>query len=139
MLKKSYSLFFNVKQVLGYLTILDVSFENIALGNPVVVTAPFIKDFYDSTWINDMHQRVKSLNGELVLLWVRTDLDVLKKRMALRGEPRDKWKLDHWKEYVSSLPISLSNDLTVTIVENSTMGETELYKSVRSMPRLNLE
>jgi len=139
MLKKSYSLFFNVKQVLGYLTILDVSFENIALGNPVVVTAPFIKDFYDSTWINDMHQRVKSLNGELVLLWVRTDLDVLKKRMALRGEPRDKWKLDHWKEYVSSFPISLSNDLTVTIVENSTMGETELYKSVRSMPRLNLE
>jgi predicted kinase len=117
---------------LEYQTILDVSFENIGLGNSVVVTAPFIKDFFDPTWINNIHQRVKFLGGELVLLWIHTDLDILKQRMVLRREPRDNWKLDNWEEYVSGLPMSAPNEPAVIIVENSKLSEAELYKIVYS-------
>ena len=47
------------------------------------------------------------------MIWVKTDIAVVKRRMEERNSPRDKWKLDNWEEYLATCDFFVPGELDV--------------------------
>jgi hypothetical protein len=46
-------------------------------------------------------------NARLTVVWVLTDIDVVKDPMIQRNSSRDTWKLEHWDEYIKGVDFSI--------------------------------
>jgi predicted kinase len=81
-----------------YRGLIDTARDNLALGVSVLAVAARSREvrerrLFDREWLgvgNDVGIRV---------VWVATDEDVARKRIAARGDPADAYKLAHWQEY----------------------------------------
>jgi len=70
-------------------------------GCPVLLSAPFTQQIHDadqwSAWVAD-------LGGPPVwLIWVRSDADAIRQRLASRGLARDAGKLDQFSAFTASI------------------------------------
>ncbi len=85
---------------LEYQTILDVARDNLALGRPVVLDAPFGRyfpspDFLDQ--VTDRHSWPTSVEPVVVQVWV--DGATARERIRARGYARDLSKLADWDSF----------------------------------------
>jgi hypothetical protein len=46
-------------------------------------------------------------NARLTVVWVLTDIDVVKDPMIQRNSSRDTWKLEPWDEYIKGVNFSI--------------------------------
>lgn len=109
----------NIRDV-EYKTMMDIAFENISLGVDVVCCAPFGKEFKSEEWINAVTEKVLSLNAVVSFIVLKSDLVTIHKRILLRKETRDTWKLNNWSEYIeSAVSGELDYSKKLKIVENN--------------------
>lgn len=79
--------------------------ENLRLGNPVILTIPFIAQITDySKWTNmvkDFGMDLEVINVKFI--WINHNEGGEFARITRRGAARDGYKIAHWEEYALSL------------------------------------
>lgn len=102
-----------------YVAIMDIAFESLNFNNHVIVNAPFSKEYRNKEYIEDLKNRLKEYDAELVPVWVRCDIEVCHERMIKRNSDRDVWKLEHWDEYIKGQNYSVPDLEGLFVVDNS--------------------
>jgi predicted kinase len=98
--------------------------ENVQCGNSAIITAPFIREFRDTAWIERMRESCESLNARLTIVWVYCDSDTMLTYLRQRGAARDATKLENWKTYSESIDISFRPPVPHFVVDNSYGGSS---------------
>ncbi|MBQ4121457.1 MAG: AAA family ATPase, partial [Clostridia bacterium] len=84
-----------------YEAIVAIAMEALDYADMVLINAPFTKEVRNRDYMENLQQTLKSKNACLSVIWVKTDIDVVKQRMEERNSDRDKWKLENWDEYAA--------------------------------------
>lgn len=96
-----------------YETIVAMAMEALNYDDIVLINAPFTKEIRDMDYINNLKSKLIEKGASLVVIWVETDINVVKTRMIERNSDRDVWKIEHWDEYIAgtnfNIPIALDN------------------------------
>lgn len=91
---------------LEYDVMMKQALENVELGKTAILSAPFIKELYSQDWVENLIVDVELNDAELHLVWVTCSIDTMKNRLIDREASRDSWKINHWYEYIKSLPVA---------------------------------
>lgn len=94
--------FKEVARDLGYQSTLRVGRDQIEHGTSVVFPGPWSRELSSSAIFSPEALGLPS-NTRLRHVWLDLPLEVRKQRIIDRGDPRDKWKLEHWNEYAAAL------------------------------------
>ncbi|WP_443662295.1 AAA family ATPase [Clostridium sp.] len=115
-----------------YETIVELAIEALNYDDIVLINAPFTKEIRDLNYVKKLKEALKQKNASLVVIWVKTSIEVTKQRMIERNSDRDTWKLANWNEYISGInfdiPIALDDPCVkddLLIFENSSDKEFE--------------
>lgn len=84
-----------------YEAIVALALEAIQYEDLVLINAPFTREIRDTAYLNNLKTKLKELGASLVVIWIITDIDVVKQRMIARNSDRDTWKIAHWDEYIA--------------------------------------
>ncbi|WP_323504868.1 ATP-binding protein, partial [Cryobacterium sp. RTC2.1] len=84
---------------LEYETILKLCRDNLALGNSVVLDAPFGKYFSNEDFLTEVHARYYWPEAEKIVVHVHVDGEEMRQRLINRGYHRDEWKLHNWDAF----------------------------------------
>ncbi len=63
---------------------------------PVVLCAPFTRELTNSNWTHQLKHRFQC---DVTVYWLHAPAAQLKKQMEMRGNPRDRKKLENWEHY----------------------------------------
>lgn len=109
---------------LEYEALMSTAHENTECGVGAIVTAPFIKEFADSAWIEREAARFKADGVPVTLVWVRCDAETMHGYLRRRGAARDTYKLAHWDEYAAGLNFEFTPAAgRQVIIDNSASAE----------------
>lgn len=84
-----------------YEAIIALAMEALEYDDIVLINAPFTREIRDKEYIDNLRATLAPKNAKLVIVWVNTEIEVCHKRMIERNSDRDKWKLEHWDEYIA--------------------------------------
>ncbi len=89
-----------------YETLFDIARENLPVED-VVIVGPFTREVKDPGWPSRL---AVSLGSVVEVHYVQCAPDIRRHRLALRGDARDKAKLEDWENYIQyygdeSLPV----------------------------------
>ena len=84
---------------LEYDSLLDVAGDNLRIGRPVVIDAPFSPYLSDPAFITAAAARFEWPSVDVEVVLVRVSPGTLQDRLRRRGLERDRVKLAHWDEY----------------------------------------
>ncbi|WP_411345977.1 AAA family ATPase [Paenibacillus sp. WLX1005] len=95
----------DVVMPLEYRALLDIANDNVQLGHSVILDAPFLGYFAEREYVQELveHYGWDQYDVRTLVLRVKVDFDVLRKRMQERNLERDQWKFDHWDEFVQGI------------------------------------
>lgn len=102
----------------------------VAIGTPVVLIAPFLREVTTAGWTELTRQRFGG--PDLRLVWVRADTDVLRARMTARAATRDAAKLASWAPYVRTLHEVRPED-PHDVVDTSALTISQMEKAAMSL------
>lgn len=109
---------------------LALAMEALEYEDTVLINAPFTREIRNREFIDNLKSQLAEKGARLTVVWVITDVDVVKQRMLNRNSPRDTWKLENWDEYIKGvnfdIPASLDNpDIAddLLLFQNSTDEE----------------
>lgn len=103
---------------LEYKTLLAIGSENLRLGNPVVLDAPFGAYFHDAEYIGEIAEEYQwGPNVYPFIVRVSSSEEVTKKRLSDRGLDRDLWKLNNWEQFWSEIGKAVPEWEAVQIVD----------------------
>jgi predicted kinase len=88
-----------------YKALYRITEENLKLGMTVLLDVPHIKEVQTSEWRNFIKGLLKETKTKSVVIRCLCSEKTLRGRIQSRGEPRDRWKLDHWGEFLGKQPI----------------------------------
>lgn len=108
-----------------YQAIMDVALEALPFNDHVIVNAPFRKEFRNEQYINDLKNKLKEYDAELIRIWVYCDVNVCHQRMIERNSDRDTWKLQNWDEYISNQDFSIPEGKEIHLINNSSSESCE--------------
>ncbi|MDF2839158.1 MAG: P-loop ATPase [Evtepia sp.] len=115
-----------------YEAIVALALEALEYDDIVLINAPFTREIRDEKYMADLKSKLALINTKLTVIWVQTDVEVCKQRMISRNSDRDKWKLEHWAEYVAGVNFEIPHELNdptckddLLIFENSSPLEFE--------------
>ncbi len=94
--------FKEVARDLGYESTLRVGRDQIEHGTNVVFPGPWSRELASGALFSPTALGLPE-HTLLHHVWLELSLEVRKQRIIDRGDPRDRWKLAHWDEYVSAL------------------------------------
>ncbi len=82
-----------------YSGLLDITRENLALGNQVLLVGPFTREILSGKFFRPAEL---GLPADTVcrIAWIDLSSDEAKRRIEARNDARDQWKLAHWDEYL---------------------------------------
>jgi predicted kinase len=82
-----------------YSGLLDITRENLALGNQVMLVGPFTREIMSGKFFRPVEL---GLPADTVcrVAWIDLSMDEAKRRIEARNDARDQWKLAHWDEYM---------------------------------------
>lgn len=81
-----------------YQGLIDIARENLLLGVNVILVGPFSKEIQSGRMFNAQALGVPP-QTRIQIAWIDLDESEAKKRIEKRADPRDEWKLTHWKQY----------------------------------------
>ena len=81
--------------------------EALEYDDIVLINAPFTREIRDTAYIQQLKDRLVAKNARLTVVWVITDLEVIRQRMIDRNSPRDTWKIANWDEYAKELDLAI--------------------------------
>jgi predicted kinase len=88
-----------------YEVLYNVTVHNLSVGNTVLLDVPHVKQMQDPAWRERMHSIALSATATLKVIRCYCSEFTLKQRLRTRGEKRDIWKLDNWKEFLKQEPL----------------------------------
>jgi len=89
-----------------YRALYRIAEENLRIGNSVLLDAPHIRQSRSEHWYRSMISLTEGVDAGFVILRCTAPVDVIRQRLELRNEPRDKRKLKEWADYVHAQPIA---------------------------------
>ncbi|MEA9568881.1 AAA family ATPase [Polynucleobacter sp. AP-Nickl1-40-C4] len=81
-----------------YKGLIDIARENLLLGVNVILIGPFSKEIQSGKMFDAQKLGVPALTS-IQVAWIDLEEREAKKRMEVRADPRDEWKLAHWEQY----------------------------------------
>lgn len=107
--------YINQIRPIEYKVLFDLAETNLMNGHNVICSAPYLREFYDKLWVDEIIRRSKK-NGYIInFIWIIADQSTLYERILARGAIRDQWKIKHWSLWYSSLdtisPTQIISDL----------------------------
>ncbi|MFF4413208.1 GntR family transcriptional regulator [Streptosporangium sp. NPDC001559] len=97
--------------------------ENLACGNSVIATAPFIREFNDAAWLARTEASFASKSATISLVWVYCDPNTMHTYIRHRGAARDAAKLGNWPGYLSSIDVTFRPAVPHSVIDNSVSSE----------------
>ncbi|ABM04356.1 P-loop ATPase [Psychromonas ingrahamii 37] len=94
-----------------YAAVLALAMEALEYDDIVLINAPFTREIRDTVYIDNLKSKLVEKNVRLTVVWVMTDIDVIKNRMIKRNSSRDTWKLEHWDEYIKGVDFSIPQSI----------------------------
>jgi predicted kinase len=110
---------------LEYRCLLNAAFDNLDNRVSTVLTAPFLQEMPDPSWLRRIAHRCTAEAIDVAVVWVRCDVDSMYAYLQGRGAARDAWKLTHWDDYLRSIDLALRPrcpHLQVDNGENAAVG-----------------
>lgn len=115
-----------------YAAIIELALEALEYDDIVLINAPFADEVRNEAYMEALRNKLEMKNTRLTVIWVNTDVAVCKQRMIDRNSDRDRWKLDHWDEYISTVNFDIPNELNdplckddLLVFNNSSQEEFE--------------
>ncbi|MBB1273549.1 MULTISPECIES: AAA family ATPase [Psychromonas] len=90
-----------------YDAVLALAMEALEYDDIVLINAPFTREIRDTAFVDNLKTQLAKKDARLTVVWVITDIDVVKNRMIERNSPRDTWKLENWDEYIKGVDFSI--------------------------------
>lgn len=103
-----------------YESLMAAADENVSCGNSAIVTAPFIREFTDSAWLDRIEAMFAALNAQVSIVWVYCDAKSMHQYLRHRGAARDGFKLADWKGYISGIDLDFRPPVPHHVVNNCT-------------------
>jgi predicted kinase len=94
-----------------YAAIVDLAMEALEYDDIVLINAPFTREVRDTNYMSALKARLAQKNASLTVIWVQTDAEVCRQRMIQRNSDRDRWKIDHWDEYIAGVNFEIPKEL----------------------------
>jgi predicted kinase len=94
-----------------YEAILALAMEALEYDDIVLINAPFTREIRDTTYVDNLKQQLAEKDARLTVVWVETDVAVVKERMIQRNSSRDTWKLENWDEYIKEVDFSVPKSI----------------------------
>ena len=94
-----------------YDAVLALAMEALEYDDIVLINAPFTREIRDTAFIDNLKSQLIEKDARLTVVWVMTDIDVVKQRMIDRNSSRDTWKLANWDEYIQSVDFSIPSSI----------------------------
>ncbi len=94
-----------------YAAIVDLALDALAYDDIVLINAPFSREIRDKTYMDALRDRLRQKGARLTVIWVQTSPEVCHRRMINRNSDRDKWKLEHWDQYVAGVNFAIPEEL----------------------------
>ncbi|MBE0472165.1 MAG: ATP-binding protein [Methyloprofundus sp.] len=113
-----------------YRTMIEHALDNIEIGRSVICSAPFIREFDDPQWLDEVSLEAKSFGSEVVTIWVHVDTPTAHGRIVGRGESRDNWKLENWDAYIKTLPQAAPSKTADFIIDNSNSPQMPVHQQI---------
>ena len=82
-----------------YKGLIDIARENLLLGINVILVGPFSKEIQSGKMFDPIALGVPPQTS-IQIAWIDLPEGEAKRRMQMRADPRDEWKLAHWDQYV---------------------------------------
>jgi predicted kinase len=114
-----------------YRAIYTIAEENLKTGNSVLLDVPHVKEMQIFEWRRFIKNLAARTNSKLVVIRCRCSEKVLRSRLQSRGEKRDRWKLDHWNEFLTQQPIDITPAFSYVDIDT----EKDLSKNVKAALR----
>lgn len=119
---------------LEYQTMIKHALENLKVGKNVICSAPFISEFNDQDWLDDINLEAELIDSEVVKIWIHVDLPTARERIIARGATRDNWKLANWEDYIEQLPTNMPDkdhaSSDIIVIDNSQTPNTPLFERI---------
>lgn len=112
-------LYMKVVRPAEYEALIATVTENVACGNSVIATAPFIREFADQAWSDRLLANLTSLGASVHVVWLFCSADTMKTYLRHRGAARDTWKLTHWDEWLGRIDLAFRPLMPHQVVDNS--------------------
>lgn len=82
-----------------YAGLLDITRENLALGMQVMLVGPFTREIMAGKFFRPVEL---GLPADTIcrIAWIDLSSDEAKRRIEARNDARDRWKLEHWDDYL---------------------------------------
>jgi DNA-binding transcriptional regulator YhcF (GntR family) len=97
--------------------------ENVQCGLSAILTAPFIKEFGNTAWLNRLEASCTDMGATLHLVWVYCDPGTMHTYVRHRGAARDAAKLANWAEYLTGIDTHFRPAAAHTVIDNRSAGE----------------
>ena len=113
-----------------YEVVLNQGFSAIKYADSVIINAPFTQEVRDKKWVDEFRERVANVGAKLLVIWISATPELCKFRMNKRNSDRDKWKIEHWDEYIKGVnfnPPNVFRDEELFIHKNSNDEEADAY------------
>jgi hypothetical protein len=102
-----------------YEALVSATNENVDCGLSVVVTAPFLREFGDSAWLERTTAALSDRGAAVTFVWIHCDEDTMRTYVRHRGAARDAAKMADWTAYVDGIDIDFRPAVPHVVVENS--------------------
>jgi predicted kinase len=106
-----------------YETLMATAHENTSCGAGAIVTAPFLKEFTDASWLEREQSLFADEDATLTLVWVHCDPETMRTYLRRRGAARDTVKLSDWPAYLDSIELEMRPITDHVLIDNSATAE----------------
>ena len=94
-----------------YMAIVDLALEALEYDDIALINAPFSREVRNPAYIANLRDKLRQKNARLTVIWVQADVEICRQRMIARASDRDKWKLEHWDEYIAGINFDIPKEL----------------------------
>ncbi len=101
-----------------YRCFLSATFNNLDNGVSTILTAPFLQEMPDSSWLQRLGSRCATREIDVAVIWIDTDTESMYTYLQTRDAARDTWKLNHWDDYLESIDLDLRPHCPYFVVDN---------------------
>lgn len=106
-----------------YEALMGAAYENAECSVATIVTAPFLKEFTDASWLERARNRFEDRGVPAEVVWVTCDVETMHTYLRRRGAARDVAKLADWDAYAAKLDTGLRPASQHFLVDNSVDAE----------------
>lgn len=117
-----------------YSTLIEVAKENLDVMDRVICSASFIRQILSPEWLYNLASDMKLIDVDLVVVWIKVDVEIAKERILARGRGKDIGKLSNWNRYCASTPhIKIASEYPIQIIDNRKVIQIALDQQIEQL------